>query len=1014
MLILGGIEVKEKKEKKEKKVGIGVKIILFLILVIIILTGVVFIIAKIRNNIKTELSINTENLLYEKEKDIYVLENTELSGSLNSTANVKKLSYKVKNDSFNYTKTHDIEIEKEWKIEDLDMLFGKNEITVTAIDKNGEKLDFDKIDVFYTHEGNVKILETKDSDDDGLNDYFELCFTNTDFRLEDTDENGTLDGEEDLDNDGLSNFKEQELGTDPLLSDSDGDGINDGKEVENGTNPLERDTDQDGIDDKQEEILGINPLKKDSNGDGVEDGKENYEVTLNDSSDTENVELVAKVKGNQSSDLKITSATAVEYLQEMPGLIGKPYNIHLEDEFQGASLTFDIKEKLDNSKEYSIYYFNEKNLELERVSNQTRNGNKITAELEHFSTYLVLEDEKVSEARDHLLNELYKVIAKNNKIQDSDIDQDGFTDDEDETPYIPDGYKYLSNYMKAMYPGKDAICLFTWQPVENRPDVAAFKGLKPTSQGHTFMAYYDSKKDKVTYAGLRTNGNHGDIYFGLNGSCQSYVYYDNQVHTAGNILGPGKYQDTNKVEGDSWWNVGLPIVLDTSKYDLFEQYCREYNKKYNLYTNNCTTFALECLDYLGVSANLYGYIDYSHIFSTLFDIYKDSKEEDVLEATIDNASGFVPDILDAVFAKGCSPGQLAYCIEQFYPEERLSPYLYYKDKEIENKDTEENIGFGFTSQMALDKAVLVEASLTEEEIQNARKKSEENTTKVQYLDQLEIIDKDQYSENEADSFVDKIGVNQHSRGKVDIDGNSYEHGIEVWIARWNYTAEQSWAYSTYQLDGKYHTIDGKGVLIKSYNTQNFDTTIDFIGDGETLVSYHLTQDSEFPFEVHLNVAGVKELKIYGHDNIAVSGGTSFGFTGMTLDSEEDSTEAKLGSKYEIVKKNISWEEAKKECEEAGGHLATITSQAEQDYITELNSSNSKLWIGAYRTDDDLEKWMWVTGEKWNYENWNDGEPNNSSNVKSNENRAVIWTNGKWNDLNENNTGEQSGYICEWD
>jgi len=43
----------------------------------------------------------------------------------------------------------------------------------------------------------------------------------------------------DADNDGLSNFEEAELGTDPLDIDSDDDGFTDGSEVEVGTDPTD-------------------------------------------------------------------------------------------------------------------------------------------------------------------------------------------------------------------------------------------------------------------------------------------------------------------------------------------------------------------------------------------------------------------------------------------------------------------------------------------------------------------------------------------------------------------------------------------------------------------------------------------------------------------------------------------------------------------------------------------------------------------------------------------------------
>ena len=61
----------------------------------------------------------------------------------------------------------------------------------------------------------------------------------------------------------------------------------------------------------------------------------------------------------------------------------------------------------------------------------------------------------------------------------------------------------------------------------------------------------------------------------------------------------------------------------------------------------------------------------------------------------------------------------------------------------------------------------------------------------------------------------------------------------------------------------------------------------------------------------------------------------------------------------------------------------------------------------------MGQWCWVTGEPWEYENWGDGEPNNSSNVVAGESCVAMWPE-KWNDLANSNVYEQSGYICEWE
>ncbi|MDP5149759.1 hypothetical protein [Rheinheimera baltica] len=64
----------------------------------------------------------------------------------------------------------------------------------------------------------------------------------------------------DADNDGINDFVEFDLGTNPQNPDSDNDGLNDGDELLAGTDPLNSDTDGDGLPD------GIDPIP---NGDSV-------------------------------------------------------------------------------------------------------------------------------------------------------------------------------------------------------------------------------------------------------------------------------------------------------------------------------------------------------------------------------------------------------------------------------------------------------------------------------------------------------------------------------------------------------------------------------------------------------------------------------------------------------------------------------------------------------------------------------------------------------------------------
>ncbi|WP_155120009.1 hypothetical protein [Haloarcula rubripromontorii] len=101
-----------------------------------------------------------------------------------------------------------------------------------------------------------------DSDSDGLADAVELQL-NTDPTVADTDGDSLVDGRE------VSKY-----GTNPRVADSDRDGLSDSAEVEGQSNPTRWDTDRDGLNDQREATLGTNPSQRDTDGDGIPDGLE--------------------------------------------------------------------------------------------------------------------------------------------------------------------------------------------------------------------------------------------------------------------------------------------------------------------------------------------------------------------------------------------------------------------------------------------------------------------------------------------------------------------------------------------------------------------------------------------------------------------------------------------------------------------------------------------------------------------------------------------------------------------
>ncbi|MDF7808835.1 hypothetical protein P4E94_15405, partial [Pontiellaceae bacterium B12219] len=101
-----------------------------------------------------------------------------------------------------------------------------------------------------------------DLDGDGLLDLDEVNVYGTHLLKPDTDGDGLSDGDE-----------VNEYNTDPLQSDTDDDGLSDGDELNtSGTDPLNADCDEDGILDGDEVANGLDPLSDNTGSDLDEDG----------------------------------------------------------------------------------------------------------------------------------------------------------------------------------------------------------------------------------------------------------------------------------------------------------------------------------------------------------------------------------------------------------------------------------------------------------------------------------------------------------------------------------------------------------------------------------------------------------------------------------------------------------------------------------------------------------------------------------------------------------------------
>ncbi|MDI1428287.1 C-type lectin domain-containing protein [Polyangium sorediatum] len=93
----------------------------------------------------------------------------------------------------------------------------------------------------------------------------------------------------------------------------------------------------------------------------------------------------------------------------------------------------------------------------------------------------------------------------------------------------------------------------------------------------------------------------------------------------------------------------------------------------------------------------------------------------------------------------------------------------------------------------------------------------------------------------------------------------------------------------------------------------------------------------------------------------------------------------------------SWQDAERHCEEHGGHLASITSEAEAQAIRAAIVSpvtGENLWIGLVEPTEG--RWLGPDAKPARFFVWNDGEPNNDGGAEN----CGSWLlgSGRWNDV----------------
>ena len=116
-----------------------------------------------------------------------------------------------------------------------------------------------------------------------------------------------------------------------------------------------------------------------------------------------------------------------------------------------------------------------------------------------------------------------------------------------------------------------------------------------------------------------------------------------------------------------------------------------------------------------------------------------------------------------------------------------------------------------------------------------------------------------------------------------------------------------------------------------------------------------------------------------------------------------------GHWYKRFDTAVLWTQARDICIGLGGHLATVPSPSENTFVASLNAGQN-CWLGGFQAPNSCENncdWQWVSGEAWNYTNWDSYQPDNSGNEDC---LHYFTADGHWNDYN---FVVRFPYICEW-
>ena len=214
---------------------------------------------------------------------------------------------------------------------------------------------------------------------------------------------------------------------------------------------------------------------------------------------------------------------------------------------------------------------------------------------------------------------------------------------------------------------------------------------------------------------------------------------------------------------------------------------------------------------------------------------------------------------------------------------------------------------------------------------------------------------------------------------------------------------------------------------------NYSWVTDEVFDYSNNISGADAQSSQYTYVIVSKNGAENTIHMWADHDDGIRGDMwDYTKSGFICEWDEVETDGRVtfnGHQYKVIDKSMTWTEAEEYCESLGGHLVTITSKEEDEFILNTiadNETSLYFWIGGSDSREE-GKWEWVTGEEWDYNHWKSGQPNDYKGwCKEGQDYAVIVDkDGRWEDCPDDGYDSDGpknayfdpadyGFICEWD